>query len=118
MATDHMLRNGVSPKTIDDPEYENIRDVMGTMIHEAVNKEVRNHMVSLGIMDPEVSLFHIYKRCAPGGPEERKILLEKVRVPVKKNDEGKWYYPLTYAKAGDAFLPAALCSCYVCLRLR
>ena len=84
MATEHMLRSTITPKTIDDPEYENIRDVMGTMIHEAVNKEVRNHMVSLSIMEPEVSLFHIYKRCAPGGPEERKVLLEKVRVPVKK----------------------------------
>ena len=100
-ATDHMLRNGVVPKTIDDPEFENVRDVMGSMIHEAVHKDLRTHMVALGMMDPEISLFHIYKRCAPGGPEERKLLLEKVRNPLKKNEEGRWLYPLTYTKAGE-----------------
>ena len=100
-ATDHMQRNSVTPKIIDDPEYENIRDVMGSMIHEAVSKEIRNHMVAIGIMEPEASLLHIYKRCAPGGPEERKMLLEKVRTPIKKNGEGKWLYPITYKTAGE-----------------
>ena len=55
-----MLRNRVVPKTIGDPEFENVRDVMGSMIHEAVHKYLRTHMVALGMKDPEISLFHIH----------------------------------------------------------
>ena len=56
------------------------------MIRDALTQKLKNHLLILNVLEPEQTLFYIYKVCGVGGPDEVRALLKRLSDPLETDD--------------------------------
>ena len=79
----------LQPEIVDDPKWKRIRPLAGEKLRSVIPKEMKDKMVRENKMEFEHVMFELYIQCAPGGKEERRILLNKIQNPFKNAEESK-----------------------------
>ena len=107
--SDPMERSSVVVEKIEDPKFSRIKPLVGNVMRDAQQNKVKEFILSMNLIEPEQILYYIYQRCGPGGPEERKAVLERISHPVEKDSEGKYKYPLTFTEAAKSLRVWNMC---------
>ena len=67
---------------------EKIRPIAGPLIRQALPKDIKDYLVLTGSMELSHAIFELMKKCSPGGPAERKMLLGRIQRPLLRDPSG------------------------------
>ena len=87
-----MDRSEIEVESVTDKKYSRIKPLVGNVVRDAQQNKVKEFLLSMNLVEPEKVLIYVYKRCGPGGPEERKAVLERITHPIEKDEKGKYFY--------------------------
>ncbi len=82
----------------DSPEVaflcNRVRNVLGPILRDAIPADLKQRLLQSNELEPEQTLFALYRKAAPGGPEERSSLLSQIQTPEIRmvNDKGETSY--------------------------
>ena len=68
-------------------DFKRIRNQTGPIIREALPQDMKDRLLAENKMQPEHSLFALYRRCAPGGIKERSLLLDDIAKPLLPDEQ-------------------------------
>ena len=74
--------------------WNRVRNILSPILRDAIPADLKQRLLQSNEMEPEQTLFALYRKAAPGGPEERSSLLSQIQNPEIKttNDKGETSY--------------------------
>ena len=79
----------LQPEILEDSKWKRIRPLAGEKLRSVIPKEMKDKLVRENKMEFEHVMFELYIQCAPGGKEERRILLHRIQNPFKNTEDTK-----------------------------